>query len=93
LTTEVDPTKMGRWSCVNLRGKKEKIISIYSAYRVPQDILPGHLTAYAQQYNHLHEADDPDPRPRRQFIIDLTREIKQKLASGNYQIILGIDVN
>ena len=93
LTTEVNPTQMGRWSCVNLRGKKEKIISIYSAYRVPQDTLPGPITAYAQQYNHLHDADDSDPRPRCQFIIDLISEIKQKLATGNHQIILGIDAN
>ena len=84
---------MGRWSCVNLRGKNEKIISVYSAYRVPQDSLPGPYTAYAQQYNHLHDANDPDPRPRRQFIVDLKKEIKDKMATGNHQIILGIDAN
>ena len=46
LNSEVDPTKMGRWSCMNLRGKEENIISVY---RVPQDSLPGPFTAYAQQ--------------------------------------------
>ena len=40
LTTEVDSTKMGRWSCVNLRGKQEKIVSVYSTYRIPHDTLP-----------------------------------------------------
>ena len=73
---------MGRWSCVNLRGKHDKIISIRSAYRVPQDTLPGPFTAYAQQYNHLHDADVPDPRPRRQFIVDLIKEIKHKQDTG-----------
>ena len=93
LTTEVDPSKMGRWSCVNLRGKQDKIVSVYSAYRVPQDTLPGPLTAYAQQYNHLHDADVSDPRPRRQFIQDLIKEIKTKQATGKHHIILGIDAN
>ena len=91
--TEVDSTKMGRWSCVNLRGKQEKIVIVYSAYRVPQDSLPGPFTAYAQQYNHLQESDDPDPRPRRQFLVDLIKEIKAKQSTGNHQIILGIDAN
>ena len=49
LNSEVDPTKMGCWFCMNLRGKMENIISVYSAYRVPQDSLPGPFTAYAQQ--------------------------------------------
>ena len=60
---------------------------------MPQDTLPGPLTAYTQQYNILHDADDLDPRPRRQFIIDLTKEINKKQAIGNLQIIVGIDAN
>ena len=48
LSKETDPTKMGWWSCVHLKGKKDRIVSIYSAYRVPQDSLPGPITVYAQ---------------------------------------------
>ena len=92
LTSETDPTKMGRWSCVHLKEKKDKIISIYSAYRVPQDSLPGLLTAYAQQYKILTDNDEIDPRPRRQMIVDLIKEIKLKQKAGD-QIILGIDAN
>ena len=92
LTSETDPTQMGRWSCVHLKGKKDKIISIYSAYRVPQDSLPGPLTAYAQQYKLLIDNDETDLRPRRRMIVDLIKEIKSKQEAGN-QIILGIDAN
>ena len=93
INTEVDSTKMERWTCYNMRGKKSKIVSIYSAYRVPQDSLPGDQTTYAQQYKMMQDAGHLDPRPRRQFITDLIADIKAKQADQNHQIILGLDAN
>ena len=93
LNSEVDPTKIGRWSCMNLRGKEEKVISVYSVYRVSQDSLPDPFTTYAQQFKMMQDADHSDPPPRRQFITDLIKEIKQKQKTGKHQIILGIDAN
>ena len=84
---------MGRWICYNMRGKKEKIAIIYSAYRVPQDSLPGDHTTYAQQYKTILDAGNANPRPRRQFITDLIADIKEKQADNNHQIILGLDAN
>ena len=93
LTSEVDPTQMGRWSCMNIWGGKEMVVSVYSAYRVPQDNLPGPLTAYAQKYKILTDAGQTDPRPQRQLITDLIKDITKKLNTGNHKIIIGIDVN
>ena len=67
-------------------------MSVYSAYRVPQDTLPGLLTAYAKQYKSLPDTGHTDPRPRRQFITDLILEIKKKQTAGNH-ITLGINAN
>ena len=77
---------------MHLKGKKGRVVSVYSAYRVPQDLLPGSITAYAQQYKILTDNNDPDPRPRRRMIKDLITEIKLKQEVGNH-IILGIDAN
>ena len=93
INTEVDPSKMGRWTCCNMRGRKDNIVSIYSAYRVPQDSLPGDYTAYAQQYKSILNAGHKDPRPRRQFITDLIAEIKSKQADTHHQITLLLDAN
>mmetsp|Transcript_49157 Transcript_49157/g.96086 ORF Transcript_49157/g.96086 Transcript_49157/m.96086 type:complete len:85 (-) Transcript_49157:1029-1283(-) len=76
-----------------MRGKKAKIISIYSAYRVPQDSLPGDHTTYAKQYKMMQDAGHTDPRPRRQFITDLIADLKAKQEDQNHQIILGLDAN
>ena len=78
---------------MNLRGKEENIISVYSAYRVPQASLPGPFTAYAQQYKMMQDDHHSDPRPRRQFIKDLIMEINTKQKTGKHQIVLGIDAN
>ena len=77
---------------MHLKGKRDKIISVYSAYRVPQDSLLGPITAYAQQYKILTNQNVQDPRPRRRMIQDLINETKLKQEAGNH-IILGIDAN
>ena len=77
LTTKTDK-QLGRWSCVNLQGKEDQVISIYSAYRVPQDTLPGPFTTYTQQYQLLQDNEETDLCPRRKFIIYLIKEIKTK---------------
>ena len=77
---------------MHLKGKKDRIGSVYSAYRVPQYSIPGPITAYAQQYKILTNDNDPYPRPRRRTIQDLITEIKLKQDAGN-QIILDIDAN
>ena len=84
---------MGRWTCCNMRGRKDNIVSIYSAYKVTQDSLPGDHTTYAQQYKSMLDAGHTDPYPRRQFITDLMAEIKSKQADNHHQIILALDVN
>ena len=93
INTGVDSTKMGRWTCCGMRGKQDNIVSFYSAYRVPQDSLPGAHTTYAQQYKMMQDAGHTDPRPRRQFITDLIADIQAKQADNKNHIILGLDAN
>ena len=83
---------MGRWSAVQLRGKKQEKIWFISAYRVSQDTLPGPHIAYAQQHKMLLDADVQDPRPKRQFIIDLTKFITD-ITKKHEHVILALDAN
>ena len=43
--------ELGRWSWITLKGKKDKMIRVYSVYRVSQDSpsQAGVLTAFQQQ--------------------------------------------
>ena len=50
LPSKVDPINMGWCPCMNLRGKGDKVVRVYSAHRVPQYSLSDPHTTYSQQY-------------------------------------------
>ena len=91
LSSEQDPSGMGRWSQITLTGKRNTKISIITGYRCIQnkgdDSASTHETIYMRDQ---HTALSPNPR--KQFIVDLTKYIKAK-QKQNHDIILNVDAN
>ena len=92
LQSTEDPTIMGRSSAVQLRGKKQETIWFISVYGVSQDTLLGLQTSYAQQHEMLLDADVQDPRPKRHFVVNLTKFITD-ITKKNEHVILALDAN
>ena len=94
-----DPTGMGRWSYMILRGKGTRKIAIITAYNVcsTHTAHRGDSTAYQQQYrilsNLLRQHNMPAaPHPHRQLILDLQAWVEHLIAD-NHEIILALDAN
>jgi len=95
----IDPFGLGRWSFFTMRGARNKLITLITAYRVCSQSIhsAGQTTATAQQFRALSKAlrennSSEDPRPRWQFIMDLQAWIENLIAS-QHDIILSIDAN
>jgi hypothetical protein len=93
-TSGSDPHGLGRWSFVQLYGKDGKSLVMITAYRVCNGDISssGTSTAFHQQWHILRLAGKLRPNPRKQFITDLTIEIKKWQQAGA-DIILGGDFN
>jgi hypothetical protein len=95
-----DPYCLGRWSFVTLRGKRDTLLTIITAYRVYQKSSTsiGVKTVYMQQIRALKSngiqknPSNSTIEPNKQFILDLQAWI-QLLSSQGHQIVLSIDNN
>jgi hypothetical protein len=72
----MDPSGLGRWSYITLRGKSDTSICIITAYQVCNDRYTGPKTAYQQQKRHLAAIFRTQQTvatldPYKQFIYDL----------------------
>ena len=63
----------GRWTWVQLTGKKHKKVLVVSAYRVSQSYPreAGYSTAYMQQYRAYIKENVSKPKPKHKFLVDL----------------------
>ena len=88
-----DNTGQGRWSGIIIRGHWFNV-AIITAYRVTQRAIEqaGPTTAYAQQWAVSRLQGTEKPEPRKQFIQDIKRLLKQLKKDGN-KIILMMDAN
>jgi hypothetical protein len=88
-----DTSGLGRWAGYKMRGKNNKEIVVLSAYRPTRSSDPGDSTCYSQQWNTLRiTKGTPSPEPRKEFITDLTNEIKE-WEKQKCEIIIGLDAN
>ena len=89
-----DPSGMGRWASVTMQGRKEKKLTIITAYRVcaQNEQHAGEQTAYMQQYGLMRAQGTKNPNPREQMVADLQKEIIER-RDKNEEIILVIDAN
>jgi hypothetical protein len=93
-TSGSDPHGLGRWYFAQLYGKHGKFLFVITAYQVYNGNISnvGASTDFHQQWHILWLADKLRPNPRKQFITDLTVEIKKWQQAGA-DIILGGDFN
>jgi hypothetical protein len=94
-TTSSDPSGMGRWSEVTVRGKSKKVTFI-TAYRVCQrkGTHPGSRTAYHQQCCILRTKGKPSDQidPRNILLEDLGARLEE-LKEAGHEAVLSIDAN
>lgn len=91
-----DPHSMGRWSVITLSGRNNRKTTIFSVYRVCDQVFAssGEKTAFRQQY--LIASEDQEGRsplhPRQQVLQDLETSIT-KIRSESHSIIILMDAN
>jgi len=86
-----DPTGLGRWTFVRLKGKHDSSISIFSAYR-PCKNTTSLGSVWCQQQRYFQLQGDISPDPCRTFDKDLLTAIMSSLDSGD-NVVLGVDNN
>ncbi len=88
-----DKSGLGRWSYVELTGRRNTRFIILSGYRVnPQRPKLGANTIYDQQYRLLLHKGQTQPNPRQQFVEDLTEQVKI-WRKENVEVLLCLDTN
>jgi endonuclease/exonuclease/phosphatase family metal-dependent hydrolase len=89
-----DPTGLGRWCGITIRGKHGNLLTIITAYRV----CNGHIhtaplgSSFAREYVFLKQSGDSRPNPRKTFVDDLATEIRT-LLDAQHHVILALDAN
>ena len=93
-TSTTDPSGMGRWTEITLQGRRDKQITILTAYRVCERADTSHddNTYHSQQWRHMITNEIPNPDPRQATLDDLSKRISE-LHQRNHAIILNIDAN
>jgi hypothetical protein len=87
-----DPSGLGRWSGLTYLGKRNKRLTVLTAYRSPRQQPSAGFGFYDQQYALLLSQGVKAPNVRRQFITDITKFINN-LQSEGHEIILSLDAN
>jgi hypothetical protein len=97
-TSKVDDSSMGRWTEITVRGKRNRKVTIITAYVVcPQsqsEISSKKTTAFTQQW-HIIKRNSPgitDIDPRKKMWEDLSTRI-QKLKDIGHELIVMMDAN
>ena len=89
-----DPHGLGLWFYIQLTAKEGRSLVVITAYQVCNAHIStaGASTAFHQQWNILWGAGNLPPNLQKQFILDLTKEIKTLQRAGA-DIIPGGDFN
>jgi hypothetical protein len=90
-----DPTGLGRWSGIHIRGRHNNILSIITGYRCcGGSILTAPLgSTFHREYEYIrNNKGNTHPNPRLQFIIDIELSIRN-LQEDGHMIVLMLDAN
>jgi hypothetical protein len=92
--THNDPSGLGRWSSITLRGKEDHILTIFTAYRVCKGYIQSSPvgSSFSREYVHHKQNGHPNPQPRKTFLTDITNTI-QNLQTKGHAILLMLDSN
>jgi hypothetical protein len=85
-----DATGLGRWTWARIRGKGGMVLRYASVY-CPCENKSGKIAVWTQQKTYLQTHND-DRDPRKAFMEDLKKDIKQWIAEGDQVLICG-DLN
>jgi hypothetical protein len=93
ITTKIhDKSGMGRWSGFEIQGMNQKTLITLSAYQPTASSDNSDRTCHSQQWRIMRSKNIENPKPRNQFIQDLTEQIKE-WQEKQFEIIIGIDAN
>jgi len=87
----VDPTGLGRWSWIRVRGKYEQFVRFVSCY-CPVPGGGGTGGAWCQHVRYYKSEGIQDPNPRTLVVKEICTAIKSWMDDGDH-VILGMDVN
>jgi hypothetical protein len=91
LSTNSDPSGMGRWSSLTFIGRQHHRITIVTGYRCIQS--SGNTSAWTQEKVYLHaKLHQSNPHPRQQFILDLICFLNDKCSQG-HNLLVALDAN
>ena len=90
----VDPSGLGRWSGITIRGAQNQYLSIITAYRTcTGSIRTAPIgSTFHREYEYYRRKGISGPRPRTLFLQDLKTQI-QELQSHDNSVILMLDAN
>jgi hypothetical protein len=88
----VDPTGLGRWSGLTFLGKRNKRLTVLTAYRSPRQRPTAGFGFYYQPYALLLSQGVTKPNERKQFKTDLTSFIND-LQNAGHEILVSLDAN
>ena len=92
---------LGRWTGIEFLGRDGRCLLVLCAYQVCQKSnRQGYLTAYNQQVTMLRLRGIANPKPRQQFIKDLSTLIASYhklnadiILMGDFNEVIGLDLN
>eukprot|EP00957_Ditylum_brightwellii_P043769 3319269-Ditylum_brightwellii.AAC.1 len=86
--------KLGRWSYITIKGKKNRKVTVISAYRVCDNSIAtaGPTTCWKQQWHQLRKRGYQDPNPCCIFLKDFQTFLDQHIYNDE-ELINGIDAN
>eukprot|EP00957_Ditylum_brightwellii_P033651 2550973-Ditylum_brightwellii.AAC.1 len=84
-----DKDGLGQWSWITLEGVKNLYVA--TAYRVQQENSEGTTTSFVQQKKLLRKKEAEIQNARKQWLIDLTKQIEQWKGKG--EVIMMTDAN
>ena len=89
---DTDPSKMGRWSYIKLRGSNNTSVIIVTSYRVGKRTgSPGPTTSWAQRSTIL-KATDRAQEPYAAFLKDLAKWLRKE-QNKESDILINLDAN
>jgi len=91
---ESDPYKLGRWSYIEIVGKKNSKLCIYTVYRCCKgqtESTVGRTSSFSQQVT-LLKLRGVKKSPQEMLLVDLQKNINEKLQEG-CEILVCIDAN
>jgi hypothetical protein len=91
----VDPDNMGRWIGTTYRVSEKNRLHILTGYRVCANTIKANtsMSTYSQQYTMMLNRGIKKPDPRKQFLIDIVKFIKNLELTENDYLLITLDAN